>query len=53
MKIKEYILIFRQIRGSKGCIVISDLSRGCKIATVYGNYTMDDLHKYTKGFDNN
>lgn len=51
MKIKEYITIFRQIRGSKGCIVITDLSEDCKIATVYGNYTIDDLHKYTKGFE--
>lgn len=53
MKIKDYICIFNQIRKSKGCIVISDLSKGGKIATFYGNYTIDDLNKFTKSFNNN
>lgn len=54
MKVKELYKIFKQLRHSNGCILITKINnKGVGLASLYGDFTVEDLDKYTKGFNNN
>lgn len=50
MGLKDYIRIFRQLRGKTGCLVITKLPPAGARVVRYGDFTNADIDEYTKGF---
>lgn len=52
MSVKNIIKIIKLLYNKKGCIIIYKVSYGA-VASRFGNFTNNDINKYTKNFNNN